>query len=120
MKNIYGIQQQRKGRSKKASNPIVKADSRLRNTSKSNSYMVQTKEQRCFTTSQRKEIYKNSKGICQMCGKKVSFRKFHADHIIPWAKNGSTSITNGQCLCAKCNLKKSDKYTDDRSFTKYI
>jgi hypothetical protein len=33
----------------------------------------------------------------------------HVDHIIPKAKEGDGSPSNGQVLCRDCNLKKSDK-----------
>jgi HNH endonuclease len=33
----------------------------------------------------------------------------HADHIIPFAAGGPTDITNGQMLCAPCNLRKAAK-----------
>ena len=32
-----------------------------------------------------------------------------ADHVIPWSKGGPTTIENGQMLCKRHNLEKSDK-----------
>ena len=33
----------------------------------------------------------------------------HIDHITPWADDGPTALTNGQGLCAQCNLEKHDR-----------
>ena len=33
----------------------------------------------------------------------------HIDHITPWADDGPTTLTNGQGLCAQCNLEKQDR-----------
>ena len=65
------------------------------------------REQRFFSNRQKFIIYALSKGVCQKCGEKLS-GKFHADHIIPFSKGGLTTIINGQALCAKCNLRKSN------------
>lgn len=35
----------------------------------------------------------------------------HIDHITPWADDGPTALTNGQGLCAQCNLDKQDRST---------
>jgi 5-methylcytosine-specific restriction endonuclease McrA len=35
----------------------------------------------------------------------------HIDHITPWADDGPTALTNGQGLCAQCNLDKQDRPT---------
>jgi len=37
------------------------------------------------------------------------FMYLEIDHIIPLSKNGSDKIENKQCLCQKCNNKKSNK-----------
>jgi superfamily II DNA or RNA helicase len=42
-----------------------------------------------------------------MCGGKL-LDDWHADHIIPYSKGGQTTIQNGQALCKKCNLSKSN------------
>ena len=51
---------------------------------------------------------------CEMCGKQIySIGECHFDHIIPYAKGGSSTLDNCQILCIECNLKKSDKELKD-------
>jgi hypothetical protein len=33
----------------------------------------------------------------------------HIDHVTPWANDGPTALSNGQGLCAQCNLEKKDR-----------
>lgn len=56
----------------------------------------------------------NGKIQCELCGKQIfSIGECHFDHIIPYAKGGSSSLENCQILCIECNLKKSDKELKD-------
>ena len=48
----------------------------------------------------------NILGICQECGKKVSWEEYQADHIRAYIKAGKTTIENGQVLCSTCNARK--------------
>lgn len=64
---------------------------------------------RAFTEEQRVAIYRRNSGTCQMCGTKVGWENFHADHIIPHTCGGKTTVENGQTLCARCNLSKGAK-----------
>jgi hypothetical protein len=61
---------------------------------------------RAFTKEQRVAIYCKNNGICQMCGIKVEWENFHADHIVPHICGGKTTVENGQTLCTRCNLSK--------------
>jgi len=63
---------------------------------------------RRFTNRQRNILAWVSGGVCMICGS--SFKKeFHADHIRAYSKGGATTTTNGQALCAPCNLQKGAK-----------
>ena len=66
-------------------------------------------EKRTFTRDERIIIWRRDYETCQDCGEKVKFEEMHADHIIPHSKGGPTTLSNAQCLCEECNLKKSDK-----------
>ena len=74
-------------------------------------------DQRNFNEAQRIAIYRNNKGLCQMClsdGKpekeaRVSWSEYEADHILAHSKGGITDINNAQVLCRLHNRKKSGK-----------
>ena len=55
----------------------------------------------------KKEVWKRDEGRCVLCGSNINL---HFDHDVPFSKGGS-SLTpkNIRLLCAKCNLRKSDK-----------
>jgi len=36
----------------------------------------------------------------------VLTKGWHADHVVPYSKGGKTELSNGQALCAECNLSK--------------
>ena len=62
--------------------------------------------QRFFYSEQRTKIYETSSGCCAICGIELSRTNFHADHIIPYAQGGQTTLENGQALCTRCNREK--------------
>jgi len=55
-------------------------------------------------------VWARDGGACVRCGAKTAL---HFDHVIPVAKGGGNSAENIQILCAKCNLRKSDKIAGD-------
>ena len=69
---------------------------------------------RAFTELERIMIYRRDKGFCQACleeGKsemeaRVSWSKYHADHVIPHILGGETTLDNAQLLCVAHNLSK--------------
>ena len=63
---------------------------------------------RFFNKRMRKLLLIISGNKCSICNDKLD-KSFHADHIIPFSKNGSTTLDNAQALCAKCNQKKGKK-----------
>tara|TARA_B100001057_G_scaffold319492_1_gene319745 strand:+ start:360 stop:560 length:201 start_codon:yes stop_codon:yes gene_type:complete len=63
---------------------------------------------RKFSNRQKRFLFIRSKGKCVNCKCELN-KNFHADHIIPFSKNGKTILANGQALCPRCNIKKSNK-----------
>ena len=56
-----------------------------------------------------KSNLEKNKGIiqCELCGKQIfSIGECHFDHIVPYAKGGTSTLDNCQILCVECNLKK--------------
>lgn len=46
---------------------------------------------------------------CAQCGAEPPSVELHIDHVVPASLGGSSEAHNLQFLCAKCNLKKSNK-----------
>jgi hypothetical protein len=72
--------------------------------------IVPKDSQRLFNPDERLIIWRRAGMKCQSqaCGKFVELDEMHADHIVSHSAGGKTTIENGQCLCADCNLAKSD------------
>jgi len=60
---------------------------------------------RRFSARQRRILAWVAAGRCQCCGKKLA-QGFHADHMVPFSRGGTTRISNGQALCPACNQTK--------------
>ncbi len=63
---------------------------------------------RLFSASERQQIWLAADGRCESCGAEVSLADMCADHFLAHARGGATRPVNGRCLCARCNLQKSD------------
>lgn len=62
---------------------------------------------RVIPSSVKLEVWKRDGGRCTKCG---SEDNLHFDHILPYSKGGSSLVAaNIQLLCARHNLKKSDR-----------
>jgi 5-methylcytosine-specific restriction endonuclease McrA len=57
-------------------------------------------------------LLKKFQNQCAYCGIDL-IKKFHVDHIIPIAKNGSNAIENLAVCCIKCNLAKHAKTPEE-------
>lgn len=76
--------------------------------------LLEKDNKRAFSELDRILIYRKGKGFCQQClrdGKpekeaRVSWSQYQADHVIPHAKGGKTTLDNGELLCSYHNQSK--------------
>jgi len=66
------------------------------------------------TTTQRFEVFKRDKFICQYCGRKVPDVVLECDHIHPKSDGGSDDMTNLVTACQECNRGKAAKALGSR------
>ena len=68
---------------------------------------IPPERRRIIPTEIKLQVWKRDSGKCTKCG---AVDELHFDHILPFAKGG-TSVTaeNVQLLCARHNIQKSDK-----------
>ena len=60
-----------------------------------------------FPLDVKEQIFKRDNYRCVVCGNgKHNRYEIHADHIIPQAKGGTSTLKNGQTLCSEHNLMK--------------
>ena len=57
----------------------------------------------------RAAVYARDGGRCHLCGKKVSPKRWHLDHLIPLARGGEHSYRNVAVAHPKCNIRKGVK-----------
>jgi 5-methylcytosine-specific restriction endonuclease McrA len=60
---------------------------------------------RRFSRRERAALLLAADGCCSQCGA-VLGAEWHADHVVAYVHGGETDVTNGQSLCARCNLMK--------------
>jgi len=76
--------------------------------------LIEKDGKRGFTELERILIYRKGKGICQQCLRenkpeneaRVSWSNYQADHVIPHARGGRTTLENGELLCSYHNQSK--------------
>ena len=54
----------------------------------------------------RTATFQRDKHTCQHCERKFAVAMLHADHVMPIARGGLTTLGNLQTLCGPCNLRK--------------
>lgn len=63
---------------------------------------------RAFSPNMKREVFERQQGICPNCINEFKIEEMEGDHIVPWSKDGSTTVENCQMLCMDCNRTKSD------------
>lgn len=61
---------------------------------------------RNFPRHLRQALLVRARGRCEAPGCPAPFSWLQADHLIPWFRHGTTSVTNGQILCGPHNKAK--------------
>lgn len=64
---------------------------------------------RTFSEKDKQKMFQTQGGVCPRCTKTFEFSQMDADHVEPWSAGGTTTLSNGQMLCRRCNNEKSDK-----------
>lgn len=77
-------------------------------TSINNDGIRKKRNRKKYSATQRKIIYDRGKGICQLCGRKISVENMTLDHIIPLDAGGEESMDNLQLSCETCNRYKAN------------
>jgi 5-methylcytosine-specific restriction endonuclease McrA len=54
----------------------------------------------------REEVFRRDRGICHICGKKLTPQMWHLDHLIPLSKGGSHTPENVAVACPRCNIRR--------------
>lgn len=62
----------------------------------------------------RLSIYDRDKGICHLCGRKVSPKTFHLDHLVPVSLGGGTVAANLRVAHPSCNVRKHTKAMNEQ------
>ena len=60
-------------------------------------------KRRQIIADERWKVYIKDNGICQICGKPLTYEEMTIDHIIPLVHGGVNQISNFQCACRSCN-----------------
>lgn len=83
---------------------ILKLSDKIENVNKDN---LKLRHTRLIPTHIKKEVWKRDQGKCVLCGES---KNLHFDHDLPFSKGGtSLLVSNVRLLCARCNLRKSNK-----------
>lgn len=68
--------------------------------------------QRMYSPEQRREMFERAGNQCEYTGwawQRCRAAAEHADHLMPWARGGATSLLNGVASCAHHNTSKGAK-----------
>lgn len=71
-----------------------------------------------FPPETREFIYKKTDCRCGICGKKVKYKDFTVDHIMPLDRGGTNNVDNLQPTCKQCNTLKAN--STDKEFMRSI
>ena len=61
---------------------------------------------RAFSDADKRTAYERQHGICPITGEYLPITEMQADHIIPWWKGGTTTLSNLQMISKTANIRK--------------
>ena len=61
---------------------------------------------RKFSDADKRTAYERQNGICPITGEYLPITEMQADHIIPWWKGGTTTLSNLQMIAKTANTRK--------------
>ena len=64
---------------------------------------------RTFSDADKRTAYERQNGICPITGEYLPITEMQADHIIPWWKGGTTTLSNLQMISKTANARKSGR-----------
>ena len=64
---------------------------------------------RTFSEADKRTAYERQNGICPITGEYLPITEMQADHIIPWWKGGTTTLSNLQMISKTANARKSGR-----------
>lgn len=64
---------------------------------------------RVFSNTDKRTAYERQKGICPITSESLPIEEMQADHIIPWWKGGTTTLSNLQMISKLANARKGGK-----------
>lgn len=68
---------------------------------------------RTFSDADKRTAYERQNGICPITGEYLPITEMQADHIIPWWKGGTTTLSNLQMISKTANARKSGRIDKD-------
>ena len=71
-----------------------------------------------FSKEFKQLVLNKSNGKCACCNCKLE-NKYHTDHIIPLANNGTNELSNLQALCVGCHMDKTHNEQENGQFVKF-
>ncbi len=72
------------------------------------SFMKKKSHRKPIPDSIRLELWNRQGQKCCICGRSITVKEGHVDHIVPWDYVGDELDNNYQVLCSDCNLHKSN------------
>lgn len=70
----------------------------------------QPDSKRFYTGNLRVAVWARDDGFCRHCGVRLDPSAWEADHLVPHARGGRTTLENGAASCKPCNNAKSDDW----------